>query len=511
MPVDEPELAPVEASLLTDPVPIEDTDGLEAPKGPDLPPLPTEAAPIETSARLDAVDVLRGVALLGILAMNIVGFAWPFHVYGTPTAAPGYTWADLYLWMVNHIVFDGKMMTIFSMLFGAGLVLMSRRAEARGASLLKLYYRRIGILLLIGLIHAYLIWEGDILVNYALCGLFLYPFRRRSARTLIVLGVVLLAMAVPVWLVGRRAISYLEETTRHVDAQVAAGEKPGRREKRVHDFWEGARKEMDWTPEDFEKTVRVHRGDYLGVVAGRAPELLLEQSVGFVLAFWWMVGGRMLLGMGLMKLGVFSAARSPGFYRRLALVGYGIGLPLVLADVAIDWHYSFFEGRPLPYFLGGWWLVADLSAPFMALGHVAIVMTLYQSGAVPWLIRRLAAVGRTALSNYLLTSIVCTTLFYGYGFGLYARLHRPALYGVVLLIWAVQLGVSLPWLTYFRFGPAEWAWRSLTYGRAQPFRLPASTARGEDLPGDLRKVAPPRRDGEIAEQIGHDSHGEIGQ
>ncbi len=465
MSVDEPKLGPDDASLLTDAVPDAGDVG-------DAKPLePIAAAPVETTARLDAVDVLRGVALLGILAMNIVDFAWPSHIYGTPTAAPGYTWADLYLWMVNHVVFDEKMMTIFSMLFGAGLVLMSERSEARGASLLKVYYRRIGVLLLIGLVHAYLIWEGDILVTYALCGLFLYPFRRRSATTLVVLGVLFLAMPVPVWLIGRRTISHLEETTRRVDAMVAAGEKPSRRDKRVHDFWADARKELEWTQEDLDKAVRVHRGDYSGIVSERAPALVIEQTVGFAVGFWWLIGGRMLLGMGLMKLGVFSAARSPSFYRRLALVGYGVGLPLILADVAIDWYYDFFSDRTIGYFTGGWWLIQAASAPLIALGHVALVMLLYQSGAVPWLVRRLAAVGRTALSNYLLTSIVCTTLFYGYGFGLYARLHRPALYGIVLLIWAFQLAVSLPWLARFRFGPAEWVWRSLTYGRAQPFRL----------------------------------------
>ena len=144
---DEPILAPDEASLLTDDVPPNGANGDAFPKlQTELPTPPTAPIPVEVTARLDAVDVLRGVALLGILAMNIVGFAWPTRVYSTPTAAPGYTWADLYFWTVNHVVFDGKMMTTFSMLFGAGLVLMSERAEARGARLGKVYYRRIGIL-----------------------------------------------------------------------------------------------------------------------------------------------------------------------------------------------------------------------------------------------------------------------------------------------------------------------------------------------------------------------------
>lgn len=476
MPADEPPPGRDEFSLVTDAVPTPGGDGDLAPIAFEPKGAPAEPAPVESMARLDAVDALRGVALLGILAMNIVGFAWPGPVYSSPTAAPGYTWADLALWMVNHVVFDEKMMTIFSMLFGAGLVLMADRADARGARLGRVYYRRIAVLLLIGLIHAYLIWEGDILVAYATAGLFLYPFRRRSATTLIVLGVLLLAMAVPTWLVGRRAIGYLEEKSRAAEARVAAGEEPTGAETRAQELWKDLVEETDETPEDFAKAVRIHRGGYGGIVAERAPELLLEHTAGFALGFWWMVGGRMLLGMGLMKLGVFSAARSDGFYRRLALFGYGLGLPLIVSDVAIAWYYGFFAGRPLAYFTGGWWLIPAASSPLMALGHVAVVMLLYRSGAVPRLMRRLAAVGRTALTNYLMTSIVCTTLFYGYGFGLYARFHRPALWLVVLAIWAIQLAVSRPWLEHFRFGPAEWAWRSLTYGRAQPFVRRAGAA-----------------------------------
>ena len=132
-------------------------------------------APVSSADRFKSVDLLRGIALLGILAMNIVAFAWPTSVYSTPTLAPGYSWADLAIWMVQHLIFSTKMMTLFSMLFGAGLVLMTERSEARRSAFGRTYYRRIFYLLLIGLIHAYLIWDGDILVIYAMCGFALYP------------------------------------------------------------------------------------------------------------------------------------------------------------------------------------------------------------------------------------------------------------------------------------------------------------------------------------------------
>jgi uncharacterized protein len=475
MSIEDPPVEAEEASLVTDDVPAEAVDGAPAP--PSLedngPAKPAEAAPVEATARIDAVDVLRGVALLGILAMNIAMFAWPQKVYGTPTAAPGYGWGDIAVWMVNHVVFDEKMMSIFSMLFGAGLVLMSERADAKGASLTKVYYRRVGVLLVIGLIHAYLIWEGDILVPYALCGLFLYPFRRKSATTLVVIGVLLLSVSLPFWLIGGPMINQMREGARRVDAQLAAGETPSEKDKELHKQWKDMEKEMVDTPEKFDKAIRIHRGGYFGIVAGRAKELIFVQTMGFVLGFWWLVGGRMLLGMGLMKLGVFSAVRSERFYRRLAAVGYGVGLPLVICDLAIEWFYDFFSKDGIAYFTGGWWLIQEFSAPFLALGHVAIIMLLYKANVFPRLARRLGAVGRMALTNYLMTSLICTTIFYGYGLGLYGRLHRPALVLVVLGVWAFQLAISLPWLQHFRFGPAEWAWRSLTYGHAQPFRRSA--------------------------------------
>src|SRR5262245_28441400 len=148
----------------------------------ELPPLVLPVSrtpgPVAPAERVTAVDVLRGVALLGILPMNIVAFAWPFSAYFDPTAGGGFEGLDRVIWIVCHIVFDQKMLTIFSMLFGAGLVLMGERAEARGRSITGIYYRRVLWLLAIGMVHAYLLWDGDILVAYAQCGLFLYLFRR---------------------------------------------------------------------------------------------------------------------------------------------------------------------------------------------------------------------------------------------------------------------------------------------------------------------------------------------
>ena len=176
----------------------------------------------------------------------------------------------------------------------------------------------------------------------------------------------------------------------------------------------------------------------------------------------------MLIGMGLMKLGVFSAARSRRYYINMLLIGYGIGLPLMAFDAYHQIANGFFLGRNLPYVLAGWPFLTLYGSIPVVFGHIGAVMLICQAGAIPWLTSRLAAAGRMALSNYLMCSIVCTTLFYGYGFDLFGTIHRPMLYVMVLMLWFAMLMLSPIWLSVFRFGPAKWIWRSLTYWKPQP-------------------------------------------
>jgi uncharacterized protein len=451
---------------------------LPAPRAPKV-----RAKPVEAAERVAAVDVIRGVALLGILAMNIASFAWPGAVYAIPIMAEGYGPLDTPLWAFNHVVFETKMMSLFSMLFGAGLVLMSDRADSRGAKLRGVYYRRVFWLLLIGIAHAALVWEGDVLVLYALCGFLLYPFRKLKPRTLIITGVVFNLLLAPV-LFGFRlfGIPYMERTAQRVDAQVKVEEKPGWWDQSVHDAWKEMSKEEMPKREKTLEQIAKYRGPYGELVKERAISVLWEPLM-FLFAGWWMAGGRMLIGMGFMKLGVFAAKLQPSTYKKMMIWGYGIGLPYMLFDA---WHQSshgFFLGHRLWYTLDGWPLITLLGSIPVVIGHIGLVMLVYQAGAVPWLTRRLAAVGRMALTNYLMTSIVCTTIFYGYGFDLFATLHRPMLYLVVLAIWTVQLLISPIWLRIFRYGPFEWLWRSLTYWKLQPILARPSSPELAALPG----------------------------
>jgi uncharacterized protein len=427
--------------------------------------------PVSAGERYFAVDVLRGFAVLGILAMNVVGFGWPWSAYGNPLRGGGFEGLDRGTWFFTHMVFESKMMTIFSMLFGAGLVLMDRRAEARGATVRGVYYRRILWLLVIGLIHSYLIWDGDILVLYAQTGLFLYFFRNLAPKTLIILGTSAMLALVPLILGIGAAVDYLKAAAARVDAQIKAGETPTSFDRSAHGIWtEYIRDEVTPTPEakaaKWNKELAAYRGGYWGIVKHKAFNLLMAQLFEFFLGAGFFSGSRMLLGMGLMKLGVFSAQRSRRFYGWMACLGYGLGIPLMIFDAQELIRHQF----SIEYDIHGGIFYNAFGSLVVALGHVGLLMRIVQSGALGWLTARLAAVGRMALSNYLFDSILCTTLFYGYGFGLFAQINRTGLAAIVLTIWMIQLFVSPIWLRHFRYGPAEWLWRSLTYWRLQPMR-----------------------------------------
>jgi uncharacterized protein len=426
--------------------------------------------PVAANERAAAVDLLRGFALLGILAMNIVWFAWPAAAYDNPTRGGGFDGSDRLIWVFNRLFFDMKMMTLFSMLFGAGLVLMSERSKQRGASLAGIYYRRCLWLLVLGLIHSYLLWSGDILVLYAQCGLLIYLFRRWWAWAQILVGVLFLCMIVPLVLGVAAGLDFLERTAEKAEAAERAHEQPTRFQAWIyHDVWTpkilpkldpNAPKKK----EDFEKSLQIHRGGYAGILEERAPWLFVEHTLGFLLAGFWLAGGRMLIGMGLMKLGVFSGRRSRAFYLWSALLGYGIGLPMVAYD-AYELMRTDFSFR---FQIHGGLFLNFFGSVLVALGHVSVLVLIFKAGLLTWLTSRLAAVGRMALTNYLTQSIMCTTLFYGYGLGEFGYVNRTGLAGIVVVIWIFQMMASKIWLERFLFGPAEWLWRSLTYWRFQP-------------------------------------------
>ena len=404
-----------------------------------------QAAPVAPSQRIVAIDLLRGFALLGILIMNIQGFAMPAAAYFNPTAYGDLAGANRWAWVFSHIFADQKFMTIFSLLFGVGIILLTTRLEERGQSAWGVHYRRNFWLLLFGVAHAYLFWSGDILVLYAVCAVVVFWFRRLSPGWLIAGG--LFSLAVPsalVWFGGATMAYWPPE----VYAEMLA----------------------DWQPEavTIQEELAAYRGGWLAQMEARLPQSLEFQTSALFFWGFWRAGGLMLVGMALYKWGVATARRSPRFYATMAIFGLLVGLSTVTYGVrqnfAHEWDLAF--SRLGPGFQFNYW-----GSLLVSSGYIGLVMLWAQWGGLAKLQTALAAVGRMALSNYLLHTLIATTIFYGHGFGLFGSVERAGQVIIVLVIWAFQLVWSPIWLRYFRFGPAEWLWRSLTYWKPQPMSL----------------------------------------
>ncbi|NWF83678.1 MAG: DUF418 domain-containing protein [Bryobacteraceae bacterium] len=425
-------------------------------------------SPVSAGERISSIDTLRGFALLGILLMNIVGFGLHFAAYDDPTVAGGATGINLATWTALHILAEGKMRCLFSLVFGASAILLTSRLDSRpdGADI---YYRRMLWLLAFGMAHGYLLWHGEILFPYAMCGLILYPFRKLSVRWLLGIASVLIVLQVA-------AVAFKGHETREIATQgpelvkkEAAGAKLTDSERETKEKWETMRRMMRPTPEELQKDAQQWRGSVIEVIKARAKIVLMFNSKPLYMPIWWDLFSMMFLGMGLMKVRLFDATAWPAkTFVLLAVIGYGIGIPvnswsawLVIKsnfDLATHWFAN---------------MTYDVGRLSIAMGHLGVLMLLCRQEWLAWITSRLAAAGQMAFSNYVMHSLICAFLFTGYGFKLYGQLERYQLYYVVGAIWLVQFAGSIYWLRRHRFGPLEWCWRSLTYWKKQPMSLDA--------------------------------------
>lgn len=421
--------------------------------------------PVPATERIGALDVTRGCAVLGILLMNIWAFAGPQAIYDYPLSAMGWSGAPLQTWWVMRVLFEGSQRGLFSLLFGAGMLLMVSRLEAGGAARPgRIYYRRLLWLLAFGLFDAFiLLWPADILVTYALMGLLLYPLRKLSARWLLLLALAVFALQAGLRM--NEAGNAAELAAWH-QAQLAAGTLPAGPDDegaaRLKE-WEGlekrARPSLD-TEEVQQGIAAISSGSFGEFYRARATSSAVLLLIVGPRAFWLDALATMLLGMALLRLGVLTMQAPPATYRWLMIAGYGIGLPLAA------WETSALVGSGFdPVRKAELMVHYDLRRLAVALGHLGLILTICQAGLFPAAQRRLAAVGRMALSNYLAQSVVCGLLFYTVGFGLYGQFTGYWLYLVVFGVWALLLAWSPWWLARFGQGPVERLWRRLTYGR----------------------------------------------
>jgi uncharacterized protein len=403
---------------------------------------------VDDGSRIRSLDVLRGVGVLGMLATHIQLFAFPSLARWNPTAYGDLQGLNWWVWLATSLLADGKFISIFAMLLGASIVMLPGRAADRAVPAWRAHALRMGALLVLGLLHAYLLWYGDMLVALALCGSVVFLARRLSPRRLLVLGGLAFAIGsvVTVWLTW--------SLTQGPPAELAA--------------WKD-----HYTPRrvNIVTEINQYQGRWADQMRHRVPAAREMHTWYFVTRLFWQMTGLMLIGMALFRLGVLSAARSRSFYRALGAFGFGGGVLLISLGL---WRSFATKWDLLDYVLVSqelrYW--GNL---LVALGWVALVMLLCQRG---WRLGSVAAVGRMALTNYLLQSLICTTIFYGHGLGLFGQVDRAGQFLIVLGVWAFQLLASSAWLGYFALGPVEWVLRWVIY-RRRPSLLRSSPAVAE--------------------------------
>jgi uncharacterized protein len=421
--------------------------------------------------RIDIIDIIRGVALLGILILNIPYFS--MEEYFSEPWNQDTSNTNFWVHAVNIIFFEGKMRALFSMVFGAGIILFTTNKEKAGKSATWLFYKRMIWLTLFGLAHAHLIlWMGDILYFYGLIGMLAFLFRKMKPKYL--------AMGVPiVAVIGFVANTLFMQNIRgkyleykEAIALKEAGTELGEKELVSIEAWEETRKEMIPNKKEVVEHTALMKGSYSDVASHVRPKAWVGQFKYLIFSIWDMLA-LMLLGIALYKWGFLTMQWTQAQYKKTIWIGYGVGLPLVIFSFIhntihfpnVETALKFFEEHPINWVA----LIYDFQRILIMMAHVALVILIYQKGYFTRLMIGLRAVGQTAFTNYIMHSVICTLVFFGYGLNQYAEWEYYQLYYLVIGIWIFQLIISPIWLKYFLFGPLEWLWRCLTYGRIQPF------------------------------------------
>ena len=399
----------------------------------------SETTPVAGKQRIASLDVLRGFALLGILVMNIQAFAMPFCAYMNPTSFGDLEGINRAVWGFGHLFFDMKFMSLFSMLFGAGVLLFSERIEARGGKPGALHYRRNFWLVMFGLLHAHLLWSGDVLFCYGICAFFVYLFRRRSARTLFISGILFLLIGTGLSLMFGLTFDYWSEA-------------------------EQAGLEKTWKPDqaDLERQVSMYSSGFAAGMARTSRDSLEFELFIFPISIFWRVMGMMLLGMAFYRWKILSGEREGAIYRKL-LMGCGL-VGQVLVAIGMKENFAHDHSVGYSMFLGSIWNYWGSVA--IAFAYIGLVIGWARSDLWPGLQRTLGAVGQMAFTNYILHTVIGVIVFRVLGY--YGSFERWQQLLMVIAIWLFQLWFSPRWLARHRFGPLEWLWRSLTYWKRQP-------------------------------------------
>lgn len=400
------------------------------------------------------LDALRGFAVMGILLMNIVGFSMPEMAYVSPAVYGGTDLPDIIVWAFSYIFVDGKMRGLFTILFGASMMLIIERARDNGENVASIHFSRMAWLAIFGLAHFFLLWFGDILFLYAAVGCIAFFLSGLSAEDLIRRALLIFTLGFVGYSIMFGSFLHLQYLASLPDASAATIDSLA---QTVEDFDPGAAA--------IAADIALHRSGFLPIVLAKLqdhflqPLILLAYNLAETLPL-------MMIGMALYKNGFMTGSWSAADYRRLGLRLTAIGA-FILTAIASGLIYRDFDILLMLNASYAWNWPSQL---LMTVGYAALLIGLIRQFSASAWIQRVAAVGRAAFSNYLGTSMLMTFLFYGWGLGLYGSVGRAELYLFVVATWALMLLWSKPWLSHFRYGPLEWLWRSLARRRVQSLR-----------------------------------------
>ena len=403
------------------------------------PPLPAGAGspltPVTADERMLVLDVLRGFALFGILVSNILYFSQPEGDLSDRAGAWIGPWDRVADWFVVLLV-EAKFYPLFAILFGIGVSIQMERSSIRTGAFKTFFKRRLLVLMMFGIAHSIFLWDGDILFHYALCGVFLLLFQNRKSITATVWAFVLILIPVTIllliWILLQIALGSPE-----VSKELSAAMKP----------------------ESFVSTIFID-GSYVDVVTYRLSNLI--PTALFMLIFDGEILGLLLFGMVVGRSGILmNLEANRQLFEKMfwicGLIGIAINTLAAWASIGSSVNPGLSE-----YLLG--LVFSSLGGPILALSYASGIILLIVKMPAWCFFQPFAAAGRMALTNYLLQSLIATTIFYGYGFGLIGQVGRLGTIGIAMLIFAAQLLFSTLWLQRYQAGPVEWLWRKLAYG-----------------------------------------------
>lgn len=406
------------------------------------------------SPRYISLDIIRGFAVMGILAMNIIAFSMPEMAYISPAIYGGDSMADLVSWALSAIFFEGKMRGLFSVLFGASLLLVVHRAEERGHNGAAVHYARMFWLAIIGLVHYFFIWTGDILFLYAATGAIAYFFRNLNAGQLIRWALLFYFVGFILYSVSLGEFLYLQW----------AANQPGASPAIEQDLAEIMADPYLDIGGHVQSQLALYSGGYGGILAAHFSNWVAPFNL--VLDSFFETLPLMMIGMAMLKNGFLTGDWEMPVYRKyfIWLFCVGIGFNILLVILAFQTEFDLVTMLNISL---AWSLISRL---ILTLAYAALLMLLIGHFARHSFFIRVAAAGRAAFTNYLGTSILMVPIFYGYGLGQFGEYSRSQLWLFVISGWMIMLIWSRPWLKKFQYGPMEWLWRSLARSEIQPMR-----------------------------------------